>query len=210
MRVLFVAVLLAAIVTLSLFADETKKAPGAYSIALEKEREIQMALSAAPKHLRNDAGVYTLGQHGFVKVRDSKNGFHCLVERDGEGTLAPICYDAEGSQTLMVSAFKAAELAMSGKSLEEIEKQIDSDFKRGKLIAPRKPGIAYMLSTEFQEHNHATGEVKTVFPPHVMFYAPYMKNSDIGATKEDFGSLTQLWILNEGKPSAYIIVVPHQ
>lgn len=190
------------------FSAETKKAPAAFSIVLDKEKEIEMALSAAPENLRADAAVYTLSPSGYTKIRDSKNGFHCLVEREGEGTLGPICYDTEGSQTLMLAAFETAQLALSDKSQEEIDKQIDADYKSGKLIAPRKSGIVYMLSTQFQEHNHATGEVKTVFPPHVMFYAPYMKNSDIGATKEDFGSLTRPWILNEGKPGAYIIVVP--
>jgi hypothetical protein len=192
------------------FCAETKKAPAAFSMVLDKEKEIEMALTAAPENLRKDAAVYTLGPNGYMKVRDSKNGFHCLVEREGEGTLGPICYDTEGSQTLMLAAFETAKLALSGKSQEEIETQIDADFKSGKLIAPRKTGIAYMLSNQFQEHNHATGETKTVFPPHVMFYAPYMKNSDIGASKEDFGSLSHPWILNEGKPGAYIIVVPKQ
>lgn len=206
MKILFTTLFLFAI-SFAVFA-ERKNAPAAFSIALDKDKEIEMALSAVPENMRADSGVYILGPKGYAKVRDSKNGFHCLVEREGEGTLGPICYDAEGSQTLMLAAFETAELALTGKSQEEIDKQIDADFKSGKLIAPRKFGIVYMLSTQFQEHNHATGEVKTVFPPHVMFYAPYMKNSDIGATKEDFGSLTRPWILNEGKPGAYIIVVP--
>jgi hypothetical protein len=207
MRTFFTTLLLL-LIPFVIFAAEKQKGPAAFSIVLDKDKEMEMAVSAAPENLRKDAAVYALGPAGYVKVRESKNGFHCLVEREGEGTLGPICYDTEGSQTLMLAAFKTAELALAGKSQEEIEKQIEAEFKQRKLIAPRKTGIAYMLSTQFQEHNHATGEVKTVFPPHVMFYAPYMKNSDIGATKEDFGSLTHPWILNEGKPGAYIIVVP--
>jgi hypothetical protein len=207
MRTLLIIIVLLS-VPFVVFSAENKKPPAAFSIALDKEKEIEMALSAAPENLRTDAAVYTLGLNGYQKYRDSKNGFHCLVEREGEGTLGPICYDTEGSQTLMLAAFETAQLALSGKSQEEIDEQINADYKSGKLVAPRKSGIVYMLSTQFQDHNHATGEVKTVFPPHVMFYAPYMMNSDIGATKEDFGSLTRPWILNEGKPGAYIIVVP--
>ncbi len=37
-----------------------------------------------------------------------------------------------------------------------------------------------------------------------MFYAPYMTNADIGATGKDPNAP---WILNEGSPHAYIIVV---
>jgi hypothetical protein len=43
-----------------------------------------------------------------------------------------------------------------------------------------------------------------------MFYAPYMKDSDIGARPEHRGSESQPFILNEGKPYAYIIVVPKE
>ena len=49
-----------------------------------------------------------------------------------------------------------------------------------------------------------------VFPPHVMVYAPYLKNPDIGALPEHRGSQSQPWILNEGKPYGYILVVPHK
>jgi hypothetical protein len=52
--------------------------------------------------------------------------------------------------------------------------------------------------------------MEMVFPPHVMFYAPYVKNSDIGARPEHLGSQSQPFILNEGKPYALIIVVPKE
>jgi len=46
---------------------------------LPREKEIALALSAAPEHLRYDAGVYVLERNGFVKVRSSTNGFTCIV-----------------------------------------------------------------------------------------------------------------------------------
>ena len=49
---------------------------------LPREKEIALALSAAPEHLRKGAGVYVLERSGFVKVRDSANGFTCIVNRD--------------------------------------------------------------------------------------------------------------------------------
>jgi hypothetical protein len=48
---------------------------------LSREKEIALALSAAPEHLRQGAGVYALERDGFVKVRDSSNGFICIVNR---------------------------------------------------------------------------------------------------------------------------------
>jgi hypothetical protein len=181
---------------------------GAFGIPLERDEEIRMALSAGPEHLRAGAGVYVLGDRGFEKVRESGNGFHCLVERDGASILAPICFDAEGSETLLKVNFRSAELVLSGKSSKEASAIVDSELASGKLLAPRKPGIAYMLSTDFRDLDEKTGEWKTVYPPHVMFYAPYLRNADLGIAKEHLGSTGHPWILNEGKPGAYIIVVP--
>lgn len=83
-----------------------------------------------------------------------------------------------------------------------------AEYKAGKLLAPRRPGIAYMLSLEFKQYDPATGQGKQYFPSHVMFYAPYMKNSDIGALKEHFNSHSHVFILDEGEPGAYMIVTP--
>ena len=45
----------------------------------------------------------------------------------------------------------------------------------------------------------------TVIPyqPHVMFYAPYLTNVDLGA--EPMGS-APVFVVNEGQPNAYVIV----
>lgn len=176
-------------------------------LPLERERETTLALSAAPEHLRKDAGVYLLQKGGYVKARDSRNGFNCAVLQGGN-FLAPICYDAEGSETNMKADFRRRELLEQGKSEAEVKQLMDAEYKAGKLLAPRRPGIAYMLSPEFKQSDPKTGQSKQFFPPHLMFYAPYMKNSDIGALKEHFNSHTHVFILDEGKPGAYMIVTP--
>src|SRR5262245_42963635 len=38
---------------------------------LPRRKEIELALGAAPEHLRKGAGVYALERNGFVKVRNS-------------------------------------------------------------------------------------------------------------------------------------------
>lgn len=177
-------------------------------VKLEREREIGLALTAAPEHLRNEAGVYVLQRGGYVKARDSHNGFNCLVLRGGN-ILGPICYDAEGSETNMKADMRNRELLEQGKSRQEVEKIIDGEYRAGKLLAPRRPGIAYMLSPDFKRYDPKTGEGKQFFPPHLMFYAPYLKNSDVGSKPEHFNSHSQLFILDEGKPGAYMIVVPN-
>jgi hypothetical protein len=58
-----------------------------------------------------------------------------------------------------------------------------------------------MISTENWVHN---GQRVIRYRPHVMVYAPYATNADIGATGEDPHAP---WVLNEGSPHACIIVV---
>jgi hypothetical protein len=177
--------------------------------SMSREPEIELALSAAPEHLRKDATVYVLEKGYYVKAQEGSNGFSCLVVRFG-AIIAPYCYDAEGSQTTMLADFRRAELMEQGKTLREAEQILAEEYKAGKLIAPRKPGVAYMLSPEFKKHDHQTGEAAQVFPPHVMFYAPYAKNSEIGALPEHFNSASHIFVLNEGRPDAYFIIVPKQ
>lgn len=177
-------------------------------IPLERQREIELALSAAPEHLRQEAGVYVLQRGGYVKARDSKNGFNCAVLQGGN-ILGPICYDSEGSQTNMKADFRKRELLEQGKSDKEAAAMMDAEYKAGKLLAPRRSGVAYMLSPEFARIDPKTGKSSKVFPPHMMFYAPYLKNADIGAKPEHFNSHSQLFVLDEGKPGAYLIVVPN-
>jgi len=192
--------------TLQLLATAQEKNA---AMSMSREAEIELALSAAPEHLRKEATVYVLERGSYVKAREGSNGFSCLVVRFG-AIIAPYCYDAEGSQTTMLADFRRAELMEQGKSLQEAERILAEEYKAGKLLPPRKPGVAYMLSPDFKKHDHQAGKSTPVFPPHVMFYAPYAKNSDIGALPEHFNSDSHIFVLNEGRPDAYFIVVPKQ
>lgn len=147
---------------------------------LSRDQEIQLALSAAPAHLKDGAGVYVLEKNGFVKARDTKNGFTCIVNRDHPLNQKPTCYDAEGTATILPKVVKFGELLMKGTPLADIRAEIKKDFETGKFIAPRRPGVAYMLSGDIKNFNPQTGKIDS-FPPHVMFYAPNLTNDDIGS-----------------------------
>jgi hypothetical protein len=147
---------------------------------LSRDQEMQLALSAAPAHLKDGAGVYVLEKNGFVKARETKNGFTCIVNRDHPLNQKPTCYDAEGTATILPKVVKVGELLMKGTPLAEIRAEIKKDFETGKFISPRRPGVAYMLSGDIKNFNPQTGKVDS-FPPHVMFYAPNLTNDDIGS-----------------------------
>ena len=172
---------------------------------LTREREVEVALSAAPEHLRDGAGVYVLGEEGFERVRESVNGFNCLANRVGV-VFAPVCYDAEGSRTTLLADLRRGQLRAAGMGTEEIAAVLSAEYERRSLEGPARPGIAYMLSESFFAVDPESGERTTVFPPHLMFYAPYLDNEDIGALPEHTNSTMTPWILSPGSPSAYIIV----
>lgn len=160
-------------------------------------------MSAGPDEVAEGAAVYVLEKSGYVKIRDSKNGFTCIVERSAPNTFEPQCMDAEGSETILPRILFAAEQRAQGKSEEQIEAAVSEGYASGRFRAPRRPGINYMLSTQnIVPLNPSTGEVGH-YQPHLMFYAPYMTNKDLGIKP---GPGVKLFIVGEGTPGAYIIV----
>lgn len=180
------------------------------------EREIELAVSAAPEHLRKEATVYVFGRGGYEKARVGRNGFTCLVNRDGaqngDRTLRPTCWDAEGGNTIVPVMLRVGELLAQGKSAEEIKRDIDSGFTAGRFHSPRRSGIAYMLAGDIKQFDAQTGKIQSVaYPPHYMFYAPGVTNADIGMTKEGYQinpSLPGVYSgYSGGTRTAYIIVL---
>src|SRR5260370_3590455 len=59
---------------------------------LPRDLEIQLALSALPPHLRENATVYALNpDRGFEVARKGTNGFHAFVARTGDDTFSGSC-----------------------------------------------------------------------------------------------------------------------
>lgn len=170
---------------------------------LPREEEIALALSAGPAHFADEAGVYVLERQGYVKVRESKNGFTCIVSRSQVNTVEPECFDEEGTETLLPRSLMMGNLRAQGKTDEEIEQAVAEAFRTGKLRAPRRPGIVYMLSTKNIVPIDPSKGTVGPYRPHLMFYAPYLTNKDLG-TK--FGPDTKAFIISEGTPHALIIV----
>ncbi len=173
---------------------------------LSREKEIELALSAAPEHLRNGAGVYVLQRNGFVKVRHSANGFTCIVNRDHPLNWKPVCFDAEGTATILPKILRVGELLMQGTPMSKIDAEIAEGFRTGKYISPRRPGVAYMFSGDIRNFNPQTGKVES-FPPHVMFYAPNLTNADLGTTPEALAKDPSLPFVAYQGPHGFIIVL---
>ena len=162
--------------------------------------QIALAESAGPP-VAAEAAVYVLGPKGYAKVRDGKNGFTCLVSRERPETLEPECFDAVGTASVVPVRLFIEERRAAGIPEDRIRRSVDEGYRTGRFKAPARPGLVYMLSP----HNYVFDpERKAVihFPGHLMFYAPY-------ATQKDVGSGPGApYIVAPGTPHALMIVVP--
>ncbi|MGZ3539426.1 MAG: hypothetical protein ACXVAB_15525 [Thermodesulfobacteriota bacterium] len=171
---------------------------------LPRDLEIQLALSALPAHLRDNATVYVLNpDKGFEVARKGTNGFHAFVARTGDDTfrgswplteygddiLYPISFDNAGVKEQMRVFFDAAEMQAKGTPPGELKKIIKDRYKSGYYKAPERAGISYMLSPILrtyynpEESGEESDSVPTMNYPHVMYYAPNVSNEEIGGGK---------------------------
>jgi len=149
---------------------------------IPRELELELALSAAPKHLRDEATVWVLGQTGYTLAKQGTNAFACIVSRR-DGDLFPVCWDAEGTRSLLPIDFDDAQLRLSGKSGAEADAVIAERYTTAQYHAPQRSGIAYMLSP-IRYRIDAQGVVtRAASNPHLMFYGPNLSDGDIGGAR---------------------------
>jgi hypothetical protein len=169
---------------------------------MDRQREIALALSSCPTALADKAGVYVLEPSGYAKVRESQNGFTAIVQHSVPGAQEPQCMDAEGTRVILPRMLKVAEWRAQGKSPDEIRRLVGEAFAKGVFQPPSRVGIDYMLSTENVVPDDRG--VIAPFPPHVMFYAPFLTNVDIGSAGQAGGGAA--FVAAQGTPYALIIV----
>ena len=173
---------------------------------LPRDLEIQLALSALPPHLRDNATVYVLNpDKGFEVVRKGTNGFHAFVARTGDDSfrgnwplkeyrddiLYPISFDEAGAKAQMRVFFDAAEMQAKGTLPEQLKKIIQERYTTHYYKAPERAGVSYMLSPILRTYVNPdqTDDIATSNIPHVMYYAPNVSNEEIGGgfpTPEEF------------------------
>src|SRR6267142_4792069 len=175
----------------------------AYDFSLPREERIKRAESAAPPEISGKATVYLLERSGYVKVREGTSGFSCFVDRQTPLNLEPTCFDAEGSTSTLVTRLFVEDLRAKGKSEEEINAAIQDGYKSRKFHAPQKPGIVYMLSDSIYLY-FAQNNQMVHAPPHLMFYAPYATDKDIGSPPQ---TADMPRLIRPGQPDAYIVVL---
>ena len=195
-------------VSMGAAAQSTNTAGPLQPPLMDRQKEVALALSSCPAAVAPKAAVYVLEKSGYVKVRESDNGFTAIVQHSMPTSQEPQCMDAEGARTFLPRMLKVAELRAQGKSREEIERVVSDAIAKGVFPAPAHPGVDYMLSTQNLVPN-AKGLV-VPYPPHVMFYGTHLTNTDLGVDSADVGSdgnpKGPTFVAGDGSPYALIIV----
>jgi hypothetical protein len=198
-RVQTIAAIVGLLFSLTASAQSKQTATGTRKIEpLPRDLEIQLALSALPPHLRDNATVYVLNpDKGFEVARKGTNGFHALVARTGDDAmrgswplteypddiLYPISWDSAGAKAQMRVFFDIAEMQAKGTPPGELKRIIQDRYKEGYYKAPERPGVSYMLSPILRTYTNPeeNNEVSTANLPHVMHYAPNVSSQDVGS-----------------------------
>jgi hypothetical protein len=148
---------------------------------MDRQRQIALALSACPPALASKAGIYVLDRNGYVKVRNSENGFTAIIQHSTPAMNEPQCLDPEGSRTYLQRYLRVAEWRSHGKTPQEIRQLLTDALAKGDLMPPSRPGIIYMLSS-INTVLDANGGVAH-FPPHVMFFGTKLTNADLASAR---------------------------
>lgn len=157
--------------------------------AMPAQLETQFALSALPPALREQATVYLLDpKSGYRPTRQGTNGIACLVERTAweladfrNDIYIPLCYDAAGVDAHFKVLRDTAALRAQGFGPAALKAEIEKRYQNKTYRAPQKPGLSYMIAPIMRTIGPPDLQVRTMAMPHLMFYAPFVTNEDIGA-----------------------------
>lgn len=143
----------------------------------DRNSEIALARSAAPKSISEDAEIRVLSRQGYETVAKGSNGFVCIVQRSwtaGFGNpefwnpkiRAPLCFNPPAVRTYLPMTIAKTRLALAGKSEGQILDAINSALDRKEIPALEAGAMSYMLSKQGY-----LGDKAGHFHPHVMFWA---------------------------------------
>jgi hypothetical protein len=153
----------------------------------DRDAEITLAKSAAPKAISDNAEVMVLERQGYKTAAKGTNGFVCLVERSWTAPLGdpefwnpkirgPLCFNPAAARTYLPLTILRTQLALAGKSDAQVRDAINSAYDKKGLPALEAGAMSYMLSKQ-----GFLGDQAGHFHPHLMFWAERTKPESWGA-----------------------------
>lgn len=191
------------------------KYPPLTEYMMPREAEMALARSAAPARISDRATIKILTKSGFEVAQQGDNGFVCMVMRGfsaptytpaqfrdlvyDPAVRAPICFAPPAAQTAMPYYELRTKLGMEGKGPDQIAKELEEAYVKGKLPRRESVTFAYMWSA----HQHLASGVGA-WHPHMMVFAPYIDNSMLGGN--EFGSPLPQVSDDAGTPFTVVLV----
>src|SRR5215470_4215839 len=158
---------------------------------MDRDAEIVLARSAAPRSVSEDATIMVLGRHGYETAVEGTNGFVCIVERTWTAGFknpefwnpknrGPACYNPAAARSVMPIAFLRTKFALAGQSKDEIYESMKAAVEKKELPDVEPGAMIYMLSKQGHLNDRAGHWV-----PHLMFYVPLKDAKNWGAGAPD-------------------------
>ena len=189
---------------------DAQPTPSAYPVKpvpLPDSIEIALATSAAPAELSSNATVYAVRDGKVLTLRAGTNGSSCMVARDSHaGSLYPICYNPEGTRTVLERELMQVRLRTLGVAEDSIDRAVEAAYRSGELEIPRDIALAYMMSPQQVLFSNARKEGRRVgaWHPHLMLYVPGATPAKFGLS--DSGTGDPIQVGSPGTPQAEVIV----
>jgi hypothetical protein len=153
-------------------------APVDQYLMADRDAEIALARTAAPKSISDDAEVLVLGRDGYTTAVNGGNGFVCLVERAFAASTdfsefwnpknrSPICLNAAAARSHVPLEKMKAKLVLARKSKAEIAQAVTSAFDNKELPPPEPGAMCYMMSKQQYLNDGAKN-----WHPHLMWFVP--------------------------------------
>jgi hypothetical protein len=171
------------LVTSYAFAQDGKAkypnmAPLEQYLIADRDAEISLARSAAPKSISENAEILILSRHGYETAVKGTNGFVCVVERSWSAGVddpdfwnpklrAPICFNAPGARSQVPGIMKRTELVLAGRSKTELFAALSAATEAKELPTPEPGAMCYMLSKQGYLSDRGGH-----WHPHLMFFLP--------------------------------------
>jgi hypothetical protein len=154
---------------------------------MARNAEIELARSAAPESIAQDAEVMVLGRHAYETAVKGKNGFVCMVQRSWTAgsddpdfwnpkIRSPICFNPPAVRSYLPLTIKKTELVLAGRSKAKMFEDLDAAFHQKKLPGMEPGAMCYMMSKQGYL-NDRDGH----WHPHLMFFAPLTDAAAWGA-----------------------------
>jgi hypothetical protein len=156
----------------------------------DKDAEIELARTAAPKSISDAAEVMVLGRDGYTTAVKGTNGFLCLVERSWGAAAdepdfwnpkvrSPICFNPPAAKTFAPIFLMKTKLVLAGKSKQELVQAVSSALDKKELPALESGAMCYMLSKQQYLNDRGMS-----WHPHVMVFVSGNAEKTWGANLE--------------------------